>query len=340
MPMQREREKRIMLLLRAGIVSVELLAIVAWLSVQLLFGGAVSTPAAAGSLLVLFLLMSLQFLTGSNTVWRLSGLAFVIVYALIFRQFFDAFPALYELYALAFTVMVVVGASLLIRGTLDYLLVGVSIWLIIWPFAVPVSPSGASILGIFFGCSLLVGFINNVTYVRALKSILALEQHYKVMSEVDFLTSIYNRRALIEQFQRFLDTRRGGFFLMIDVDNFKRVNDHLGHHAGDQVLCVLAACLTRMQGSYCVGRLGGEEFGVILDTTDLRAAMKSSQDLLNQVRDCDLAPTAFTISAGMVAFSQGDDVSTILREADRNLYAAKRAGKDRLEYSVAVCDES
>lgn len=325
--------QRIRLLLREGVIAAQLLVLISWVLIHGVLFERLTSFAAWGPTLVSGALALLQTYTPSDRVWRFSGLAFVLAVIAGFKLIFLEYPLLHQHFSLPLTVLAVLGASLLIRGSWDYLVVAVLTWVIISPY-VNGESDDRYFLGLFVVFSISLGWINSRTYIRALKNTLDIERHYRTLSETDHLTELYNRRALMERLQSFVASKAGGFFMMIDVDDFKSINDRFGHAVGDQVLRVLAGRLRAMAAEQCVGRLGGEEFGVILDTLDPGKALALARQMLDAVRECHAAPVPFTFSAGLVPFAPGQDISEILIHADRNLYKAKRAGKDRV-YSGA-----
>lgn len=327
---------RIRLLLREGIIAVQLLVITCWLAVHWVLDERIGNPGAWGPLLMMMLLFVVQTFTTSDSVWRYSGLLFMLTVVLGFKLIFLDYPHLHRQFSLPMTLLAVVGASLLIRGPMDYLVVAVLSWVMVMPHIDHDElTDNRSYLAIFVAFSISLGWINSRTYLRALRETLQIEQHYRTLSETDYLTSLYNRRALMERFERFIDSHGAGFFMMIDIDDFKRINDQFGHAAGDQVLRVLAARLRNMAGSYCAGRLGGEEFGVIIDTFNPAAARDIAERLLEAVRNSREAAAGFTFSAGVVPFNHDQALADILIHADRSLYKAKRAGKDRVHFGVS-----
>lgn len=327
--------QRIRLLIREGVIAVQVLVIASWLLIHMVLIERAASVAAWGPFLVSSVLFLLQTFTPSDRVWRFSGLLFVLVVMAGFKLIFLEYPLLHQRFSLPLTVLAVVGASLLIREPLDYLVIAVLTWILIWPY-VNGDAGDRYYLALFVVFSISLGWINSRTYIRALQNTLDIERHYRTLSETDHLTALYNRRALMERFEAFVTANAGGYFMMNDVDDFKSVNDRFGHAVGDEVLRLLASRLKAMAASHCVGRLGGEEFGVIIDTRDAAKARMLAQEMLQAVRDCRDAPVAFTFSAGLVPFVRGQDISEILIHADRNLYRAKRAGKDRVH--LGTCD--
>jgi len=159
------------------------------------------------------------------------------------------------------------------------------------------------------------------------------------LAMTDSLTGIPNRRALMEQAELVM-ARRGSLpiaLLMIDVDHFKRINDTLGHPAGDAVLRQVTRQLAgRLRGGDVFGRYGGEEFCVIAPDTDAEGAMTLAESLRDIIAFRPLSTERdqlqVTVSVG-VACCPSDcmlELKDLLVEADAALYAAKEAGRNRV----------
>jgi len=179
----------------------------------------------------------------------------------------------------------------------------------------------------------------------------------KRLSITDELTDLYNYRFLqqrlddeIHRAERY-DKRLS--FLMLDIDDFKRVNDVYGHRVGDQVLAEVAAVLkSAVREVDVVARYGGEEFSVVLPETDAPGAFIAAEKLreaiaLHRFKDADgEAVVRVTISIGLASFpAHATDKEALLRAADGAVYHAKRTGKDRvraprLRVRRPVSDES
>ena len=136
----------------------------------------------------------------------------------------------------------------------------------------------------------------------------------------------------------------GAALLIIDMDNFKLVNDTHGHLTGDDVLKAVADCLAEeMRGYDSIGRFGGEEFVVVLsEVDDLRALMVSERirlrinNLQVSSREDGSVLTGLSCSIGLACYpSHGTDTETLLHAADAALYAAKRKGRNRVQLSSA-----
>lgn len=157
-------------------------------------------------------------------------------------------------------------------------------------------------------------------------------------SLVDDLTGLANRRGYSHHLQT-LRRRRSGrplAVLLLDIDDFKHVNDTHGHHVGDQVLARVAAALAGgTRGTDLVARLGGDEFVALLDDFDTTAAHRRARDLLASLAATSwdaLAPGLdLAVSIGVAADTPGGDAEDLVRRADAALYAAKARGGGTVE---------
>ena len=181
-------------------------------------------------------------------------------------------------------------------------------------------------------------FLVFVEVIAALRH--ALERE-KESARTDSLTGVSNRRHFIElagadlAFAR--RYRRPMTVAYLDLDNFKQINDQLGHQAGDEVLKAVARTVrSRLRVTDVVGRLGGDEFAICLPETDAEAAVQ----VLGKLRqECAAAlpdnAHSVTVSMGMVTYAYPPaTVDELLDHTDTMLYAAKREGKNRLVHEV------
>ena len=167
----------------------------------------------------------------------------------------------------------------------------------------------------------------------------ALEQ-VRSLAEIDPLTGLFNRRHFSELMRReFERARRYGHpfsVIMLDVDHFKGMNDAYGHAVGDRILAELATCFRRvLRTSDLVGRYGGDEFAIMLPETDLPAAQQTGERLREECSqrtlDAGGRPITITVSMGIAALDEEcASQDTLLDRADGALYAAKRAGRNRV----------
>jgi diguanylate cyclase (GGDEF)-like protein len=157
---------------------------------------------------------------------------------------------------------------------------------------------------------------------------LALEQHLDELARTDALTGLPNRRSWDEELDRALARaerdRSPMAIALLDLDHFKRVNDEHGHQAGDRVLKESAsAWRAALRRGDFLARVGGEEFGVILDGCGLADAT----ELAERIRRA--TPGALSSSAGVAEWAPGEAPEALFARADAALYAAKDGGRDR-----------
>ena len=160
------------------------------------------------------------------------------------------------------------------------------------------------------------------------------------LATTDFLTGVWNRRRFMELGEaEVARVRRSGRCfgaVMMDVDHFKAVNDTYGHDAGDNVLRALAeACIDRLRNVDIVGRMGGEEFALILPETDPQGAKLTVERLREYLGELtipvDSGTLNVTVSAGVTTVQDPkDSIEAALKRADAALYKAKDSGRNRI----------
>ena len=175
---------------------------------------------------------------------------------------------------------------------------------------------------------------------RQLEEIEGLQAQLREQAIRDGLTGLYNRRHLDEALAREMNrSRREGApmaVLLVDVDHFKRINDTLGHQAGDEVLRQMAGRLARSsRGGDLVFRYGGEEFLLALPHADGEAALRKAEALRQACSDTPIKlgedTLRITVSVGVSVFPAcGDSMETLIRAADEALYRAKHQGRNRV----------
>jgi diguanylate cyclase (GGDEF)-like protein len=178
-----------------------------------------------------------------------------------------------------------------------------------------------------------------ITFILAkLKS--AMDNH-KALARSDPLTAIPNRRAFYDLAEMELNKARRYqtplSVLYVDIDNFKQINDRLGHHIGDALLCSAAKMMkSNLRAIDIMGRLGGDEFVILLAETGAASvalvARKVKDKLLGLMQNNNW-PVTFSI--GAVTFENPpDSVKQVINAADVQMYKAKRNGKNRIHYKV------
>jgi diguanylate cyclase (GGDEF)-like protein len=167
------------------------------------------------------------------------------------------------------------------------------------------------------------------------------EHRHKTASLIDPLTGIANRRAFLQdaeaQLKRQMTDPRPTAVLLLDLDNFKSINDRFGHAMGDRVLQMFAeigsGCMHRFD---IFGRLGGEEFAAVLVNTPRERALAVAEEIraafADATREIESKPVVATVSIGLViSYDAVLDLSALLAQADHALYRAKDNGRNRIE---------
>ncbi|MBN9364608.1 MULTISPECIES: sensor domain-containing diguanylate cyclase [unclassified Devosia] len=165
------------------------------------------------------------------------------------------------------------------------------------------------------------------------------ELELRRLASTDALTGVSSRRAFKDEAGKFVALARRHrsalSCIAFDLDHFKSVNDTYGHAAGDQVLSAVSQLVgNQLRRTDLFGRLGGEEFAVLLPHTDQHRAYEAAEKLRLAIRTLKIPgshpPIAVSASLGIASLDPvGDDIDSLLQKADEALYAAKRAGRNR-----------
>ena len=154
----------------------------------------------------------------------------------------------------------------------------------------------------------------------------------------DSLTGLYNHSTTIELPEQLLSQSQRYEFpvatVMLDIDNFKQLNDNFGHQLGDHVLEEVSQTLAdSVRGSDVVGRYGGEEFLIVMPHADAQAAREYGERVLALIPEIHIENNHISASIGVSVFhprGHGASAQEVIRRADEALYRSKREGRDRL----------
>lgn len=183
----------------------------------------------------------------------------------------------------------------------------------------------------------LVGLMEEVDSLRReLQAARGRINELEELADKDPLMPVANRRAFVREMSRMMSyTERYGVpssLVFFDVNGLKQINDTMGHAAGDKALMAVATTLgERVRDTDVVGRIGGDEFGVILAQADEDVAREKAQQLVDAIRekpvDIDGTVVHVEVAHGVFPFGRGDDASMALAEADRRMYRRKQEMK-------------
>ena len=177
--------------------------------------------------------------------------------------------------------------------------------------------------------------------LRSAERLLRLQNELIELANIDPLTRVFNRRAFFDRAQQLCRGAAPLAAIMFDVDHFKRINDTYGHDVGDQVLATLGRELQNEDA--VVGRLGGEEFAILLKGASREAAAKRAESLRARLAtlsfDTSGETTSVTCSFGVAERRPEESIDELLRHADAALYEAKSRGRDCVVEAGATLDE-
>lgn len=191
-------------------------------------------------------------------------------------------------------------------------------------------------------CSLLAFvfflFIMYITSSRNLE-IKEYQKKLKNLADTDSLTNLFNRRYFYKMANHFLELSKRNHesisICMIDIDNFKKINDSYGHQEGDNVIKILSKeLLSLTRCSDMVARYGGEEFIILFPNTNINGAVTIAEKICSTIRNLNQKELNlnlnFTISIGVSEYHNNQNLDDFINQADYALYTAKNSGKDRV----------
>lgn len=176
-----------------------------------------------------------------------------------------------------------------------------------------------------------------IAVIRDITERKKMEAELRRLATTDALTGVSNRRGFMEKVEHELRRaqRYGNPFtmIMVDIDHFKSINDNYGHQVGDLVLQKMALTIkSALRKSDIFGRIGGEEFSIVLMETEPDTAISISERIRSRIEALSIhtgkETVHITISIGLTFFREGDDISTVSKRSDEALYAAKENGRN------------
>jgi diguanylate cyclase (GGDEF)-like protein len=300
-----------------GLAIIRLLACVAFLAIALVRHNPHHLPLAQvrlGLLVVIpcvFYFVSQMILNDNASEWAQTGYSFY-PYVIVAQLAIFALTLLEGL-VLALPVFLIVMASEAVNGTFFSAATVSSLW--------------------------LLGLLTLLAVWAEMSQLQMLLRLYRQATR-DPLTGLPNRRALMERLTEEMERseryKRKLTVLLFDLDKFKRVNDTLGHLAGDAVLRHFATVVEEaLRRTDLVGRYGGEEFLAVLPETDSQHGLEVAERIRTGCHESpatapDGTSVVFTTSIGVATLLPGEDAETLLSRVDESLYEAKETGRDRV----------
>lgn len=230
-------------------------------------------------------------------------------------------------------VLITLTIAPLFSGIAWYLAVSLCVWVMLGWEQFPTHPQQADqywpMLAVVV--SMLIGLSLNVYFLVLRIHNYQAQRELATMAYTDSLTGLNNRRRFTQSARQLHRSALApAYFLMIDIDDFKQINDEHGHDVGDEVLRKTAEVIAGIAGEHLCGRLGGEEFAVIYQGDKHGACLLATQ-LIETVEAAFAGERKVSISIGVAELVKGTDLAHSYRRADASLYLAKKNGKNRYE---------
>lgn len=314
-------------------------ALISWLSAALLSNNKIPDFLTTFRYLTYLLIsMSFAYFAKTTDLVRFSRISALVSIAALYKSIINTAPQP-EYWIFAVATSLCVAAAPLSMGVLSYSLESAIVWTILtfgyWDILFWQSdPAWAFI---FFLSSFTIGILINYSFtIDRIEVFHAMKRLERTALE-DPLTRLNNRRGLSIIFDTTVnqDNINDFAFLMIDIDNFKQINDNYGHATGDNVISAVAAIIERCSDQHSCSRLGGEEFGILFNGSLAEASVLAAK-IGQSVANTPIAGLNVTVSIGIAALHDNDSMSSALINADIALYQAKEAGKNC--YQIFSCD--
>jgi len=327
-------ERHVKRIFRIPLLVLQPLLLTVW-PLSLLVNPFITNPYQWRYLAVMALMVSASALLIMARTARMMSLAFtgnIWMIALAFRIQIDDSGPLGQYWSLPIALLITLGTCGMTYRVSAYLITLAGSWFILFVGNAQLAPATmpAQLVFILVGATLGIGIAYNYVNSHWMRRTYSLKERYRLMAETDALTGIANRRKLLLQLEEALGVSRElpCHFAMLDIDNFKAINDLWGHQVGDDVLITLATEIEHLDPALSVGRLGGEEFGILARGMEQQRLVNLLEELRSRL--ARRQQHAVTFSAGVARMRPGEPIVELLRRSDEALYLAKRQGKDRV----------
>lgn len=201
-------------------------------------------------------------------------------------------------------------------------------------FKGPVYQVDNAIAGSFWAFNSVIVLAFLVFYSRLMLSLVHdYEEKLRETAQIDKLTGLYNRHYMVNKLETAAGESKPQFVTLLDIDDFKKINDRYGHNAGDYVLVNVARIMREVCSDGRVSRWGGEEF-LILTAGTLEAGLPVIENLRQRIEYEDFvfgeAHIKVTVTAGVSVYTAGTSIDKWVSTADDNLYKGKKSGKNKV----------
>lgn len=182
----------------------------------------------------------------------------------------------------------------------------------------------------------------NAELVSARGDLERLNKALRKKAEMDQMTGMLNRETFLKRLRGMGRYKDAGTLLIVDADHFKSINDRFGHLSGDNALMAITGAIRRsVRENDIIGRLGGEEFGVMLVGANLEESRAVAERIRTSVETLRFEPRngvahRLTVSIGGAPWHHGAEFAEVMRFADTQLYSAKENGRNRTELAMAA----
>ncbi|KTS77444.1 diguanylate cyclase [Pseudomonas oryzihabitans] len=330
-------ERHVKRIFRLPLLVLQPLILLIW-PLSLLNNPLIDTPYQPRYLAVLVLLLAVTALLCLARSARMMNIAFtgnIWALAFAFRLEMNDSGELGLYWNLPIAILITLGTCGMTYRLKDYLITLSGAWFILFVGQEQLAPATMprQLVWMLVVTTLAIGIAYNYVNSHWMRRTFSMKERYRILAETDALTGIANRRKLLVELEALIDSssERPCHFVMLDVDDFKSINDRHGHQGGDEVLIALATAMRTLDPALSVGRLGGEEFGILAQGLSNARLDELLERLRTGLACHPLQPITF--SAGAIRMQLGESLSDLLRRVDEALYLAKRQGKDRVVWS-------
>ncbi|MCR5336995.1 MAG: GGDEF domain-containing protein [Lachnospiraceae bacterium] len=197
----------------------------------------------------------------------------------------------------------------------------------------PIYQASTTYAAIFWTINSVIVFCFLITYTRyMLNTIISSEEKLKTLSYTDRLTGLYNRHYMMDLLEKPDAFKDADSIAMIDIDDFKKINDIYGHNAGDYVLQKCAKLMTECCKDAVISRWGGEEFLILMkDRSDTKGLMEAlRKNIVSTAFTFEFQKIPVSVTIGLAEKNGFPTVDKWVQKADENLYLGKNAGKNQV----------